>query len=140
MSQDYNWVDDCARERRSTAVFEAADATAEIQGLATALEDEWFSRDLWIDWSSFVADLNCVVIPSTGRDLDFGIDPGSPAMVRVQRRIRRHRMASITRWKLTADRTAGAVIAKPASWAATGLTCVDGSRSTAIPDTSSRTW
>lgn len=117
MSQDYNWTDDGAHERRSTVVFDAADVTDEILGLARSLEDEWFKRQTWIDWTSFFADLNCVVIPSTGREMDFGIEPQSPAMDRIQRHIRRHRMASIARWKSGADHNARVDTTKPALWA-----------------------
>jgi hypothetical protein len=136
MSQDYNWTDDGAHERRSTAVFDAADVTDEILGLARSLEDEWFSRDSWIDWSNFFADLNCVVIPSTGRELDFGIEPGSPAMDRIERHIRRHRMASIARWKLVADRTSQVDTAEPPSGSDNGSAFVDELRCAKLADTS----
>lgn len=125
MSQDYNWTDDGAHQRRSTVVFDAADVTDEILGLARSLEDEWFKREMWIDWTSFFADLNCVVIPSTGRELDFGIEPQSPAMDRIQRHIRRHRMASIARWESGADPNAWADTTKPALWAHNGPTSID---------------
>jgi len=136
MPQDYNWTDDGAHERRSTAVFERADVTDEMLGLARSLEDEWFSRDTWIDWSSFFADLNCVVIPSTGRELDFGSEPGSPAMDRVQRHIRKRRMASIARWKLAADRTPRADAAEPARNEVHASASIRTLRTSAIPDSS----
>ena len=122
MSQDYNWTDDGGHSRRSTAVFAALDVTDEILALARSLEDEWFSRAVWIDWPSFFADLNCVVIPSSGRELDLGTEPGSPAMDRIQRHIRRYRMASIARWKLAANRTTAA---EPALWEHNDPTSVD---------------
>ncbi|WP_407343615.1 hypothetical protein [Pengzhenrongella phosphoraccumulans] len=141
MTQDYNWIDDAAHERRSTAVFAAADVTDEILGLARSLEDEWFSRDVWIDWSSFFADLSCVVIPSTGRELDFGIEPGSPAKDRVQRHIRMRRMASIARWKLAADRTILVVdSAAPALRVVYGGSSVSDLGCPEVPDTSWETW
>lgn len=133
MSLDYNWTDDEGNSRRSSEVFSAADVTDEILGLARALEDEWFSRDQWIDWSSFFGDLNCAVIPSSGRELDVRIEPGSPAMDRIQRHIRRHRMASIARWNLTADGTPGIDIAEPFLSAESGTsTLIDHPRSTVI--------
>lgn len=133
MSIDYNWTDEDGNGRRSSEVFSAADVTDEILGLARSLEDEWFSRDQWIDWSSFFADLNCAVIPSSGRELDVRTEPGSPAMDRIQRHIRRQRMASIARWNLTADGTPRIDIAEPALWAKSGTpTLVDDSRSTVI--------
>lgn len=133
MSVNYNWTDDDGNSRRSSEVFSAADVTDEILGLARSLEDEWFSRDQWIDWSSFFADLNCAVIPSSGRELDVRTEPGSPAMDRIQRHIRRHRMARIARWNLTAGATPGIDTAEPVLWAKSGTpTLVDDPRSTAI--------
>jgi hypothetical protein len=133
MSLDYNWTDDDGNSRRSSEVFSAADVTDEILVLARSLEDEWFSRDQWIDWSSFFADLNCAVIPSSGRELDVRIEPGSPAMDRIQQHIRKHRMASIARWNLTADATHGIDIAAPVLWAQRGTpTLIDDSRDAVI--------
>lgn len=133
MSLDYNWTDDDGNSRRSSEVFSAADVTDEILGLARSLEDEWFSRDQWIDWSSFFADLNCAVIPSSGRELDVRTEPGSPAMDRIQRHIRRHRMASIARWNLTADATPRIDTAERVLWAKRGTPpLADDPRSTVI--------
>jgi len=97
MARDYIWTDDADRRRRSTEILEAADVNEEILAIATSMEDTWFSKEVWIDWQSFFADLDGSMIPSTGRELDLGEDPESPAMNRIRRHIQKRRMAALLR-------------------------------------------
>ena len=93
MARNFMWIDDAGRRRISTEVIHAADVTDEILTIATAIEDAWFAADAWIDWRSFFADLDGLVIPSTGREIALGDEDGSPAKNRIQRQIQKRRMA-----------------------------------------------
>jgi hypothetical protein len=74
-----------------TSVFEAADVTGEILGLAERIFDGWFAdgRER-IDWHDFLDRLDGATLDDEST-LDLGTDLSSPAIVKIKAHVREYR-------------------------------------------------
>lgn len=75
---------------RYTAIYEAADVTAEIFEAAESVFDGWYADVPRIDWNDFLDRLDGMSLED-GSTLDLGENMMSPAIKAIKTHIRRYR-------------------------------------------------
>lgn len=73
-----------------TSIYDAADATAEILGIAESIFDGWFADGNEVDWQDFLDRLDGCTLADEST-LDMGSDLSSPAINKVKRHITQYR-------------------------------------------------